>query len=354
MRVVYQQDLFTHGACGYEFYRVPGIVQLADSALIAYCEARQSARDWGAIDIACRRCTPGSAWTEQETLVRVSPDFPPNPVSIEKKLSKHGAAANNPVMIADHDMLHFLYCVDYYRCFCRVSIDGGATFSESRELTQQLDAYKSKYPWRVIATGPGHGVRTLDDVLLVPVWLSIAEDHVGHRPSRIATFCSFDHGGSWFIGQLVPEDPRFCNPSECSLTCINGEVLMSVRHEGPEKRHALALSRSGFFDWRPYFTMDAREPICMSSIVHVHEHGTCYLAMLDTDDPRDRHDLTLWASKGDVREWRKLGVIQSGSCGYADMIYDPIADQLVCLYCRGAVDGTALKPEAITIARIDP
>src|SRR5690606_5026964 len=81
---------------------------------------------------------------------------------------------SNFVLIADrhtHDV-HALYCHTYARVFAMCSADDGATFSAPVEITAALEAFRERYPWRVIATGPGHGIQLDHGRLVVPVWLS--------------------------------------------------------------------------------------------------------------------------------------------------------------------------------------
>src|SRR5438045_1875016 len=53
-------DLFEADTAGYQTYRIPGIVLTKKGTLLAYCEARKSAKsDWGTIDVLLRRSTDG-------------------------------------------------------------------------------------------------------------------------------------------------------------------------------------------------------------------------------------------------------------------------------------------------------
>src|SRR2546423_1353732 len=124
--VMGKTDLFEAGVGGYALYRIPGIVVSAKGTIIAYCEARKSGADWGQIDIWMRRSLDGGkTWEAPRALVKLEGGFERNPVAVEKKLGKDGEiTTNNPVMIAARDgALHFLYCVEYMRCFYMKSGD---------------------------------------------------------------------------------------------------------------------------------------------------------------------------------------------------------------------------------------
>ena len=74
------------------------------------------------------------------------------------------------------------------------SDDEGATFSTPVEITSTFEAFRKDYDWKVIATGPAHGLQLANGRLLVPVWLSLATGRNAHRPSVTATVYSDDLG----------------------------------------------------------------------------------------------------------------------------------------------------------------
>ena len=94
---------------------------------------------------------------------------------------------------AEPGVVHAVFCHDYARVFTRRSADDGATFTEPREITDVFEALRVDYPWRVCATGPGHGLRLRSGRMVVPVWMSdgsgteFGAGKLGHRPSSVAS-----------------------------------------------------------------------------------------------------------------------------------------------------------------------
>ena len=132
---VVKTDLFEAGQDGYSLYRIPGIVVTGNGTVLAYCEARKSDRgDWGPIDVLMRRSLDGGkSWLPRQKIVHVEGDLPINPVAAAQNLDKPGDnTVNNPVAIIDHEngAVHFLYCLEYMRCFYMRSDDDGATWTE--------------------------------------------------------------------------------------------------------------------------------------------------------------------------------------------------------------------------------
>src|SRR5258706_4911574 len=157
-----KSDLFQANTTGYETYRIPGVVVTKTGTVIVYCEARKSAKgDWGTIDVMLRRSTDAGATFDA-------------PRKIVEPPKSTGVTVNNPLAIADTESgaVHFLYCTDYAHCFHMRSDDDGQTFSKPTDITPAFEELRPKNDWKVIATGPGHGIRLQTGRLLVPVWLA--------------------------------------------------------------------------------------------------------------------------------------------------------------------------------------
>src|SRR3954469_12480815 len=92
-------DLFEANTGGYAHYRIPGIVATPKGTLLAYCEARKSARgDWGIIDVFLRRSTDGGkTWDPARKIVTPPRGVAKNPVALRQKLARDDeVTVNNP------------------------------------------------------------------------------------------------------------------------------------------------------------------------------------------------------------------------------------------------------------------
>ncbi len=383
MGLLEKTDLFEAGAGGYAVYRIPGIVAAPGGALLAYCEARKEAgSDWGRIDVLLRRSADGGrTWDAPQVLVDASGLSVRNRAAEAQGLgSAEGAAAHNPVMIADAERgaVHFLYGIAYARCYYRRSDDGGRTFTDPVDITAAFEALRPRYDWKVIAVGPGHGIRLRSGRLLAPVWLSLGTGGHAHRPSVVSTLYSDDGGRSWQCGDLALEDGRaytyadrpgartFVNPSETAAVQLqDGRVMLNARTESPELRRAVAYSPDGAGGWTaPVFDEELYEPVCFGSLARLSGErpgdGRARLLFVNPDSraaaalhgPRARRNLTVKLSYDEGETWPVRNTLEPGLSAYADLAVGP-DHRIFCLYERGGAGGDAYRTEALTLARFD-
>ena len=152
------------------------------------------------------------------------------------------------------------------------SSDDGATWSEPVDITATFERFRPEYEWRVLATGPGHGIQLKSGRLLVPVWLSTGTGGHGHRPSVTATIYSDDHGRTWQRGDIaVPDTSEFIFPNEtAAVELADGRVMLNVRSESKENRRLITISPDGASGWsKPFFHDELLEPICEASMARL-------------------------------------------------------------------------------------
>jgi sialidase-1 len=354
------RELFRAGEGGYALYRIPGIAATGTGALLAYCEARKNERgDWGTIDVLLRRSVDGGRTWESPRRIADPPPVPKNPVAVRQNLAREGeVTVNNPVAIADRSpgVVHFLYCVEYARCFYMRSEDDGRTFSRAVDITSAFEAFRPEYDWKVLATGPGHGIRLRGGRLLVPVWLSTGTGGHAHRPSCVSVIYSDDGGKRWQRGEIVAADPRPPNPSEtAAVELSDGSVMLNIRHEGPDRRRAVSVSRNGATGWSPArFDPQLPDPVCMGSLVRLSgpPRSRILFSNLNRGEDRQRKNLTVRLSYDECRTWAHSRTLEPGASGYSDLAV--LADESIfCFYERGGAGDTPSRTRSLTLARFD-
>ena len=340
-------DVFPSGMNGVTLYRIPGIVVTNKGTVLAYCEARTNSRsDWGEIEVHLRRSTDGGlTWDTPKQIAHLADRIEGNPT--KQVDGAREQTVNNPVAIVDRTTgtIEFLYCINYARCFSIRSVDDGITWSKPVEITETFQPFRKLYDWKVIATGPGHGIQLQSGRLVVPIWLAYGK--IGeHKPSAAATIYSDDHGNTWLAGEIaVPNEGAFGDPNETMIaTLSDGRVLLVTRSVSKPNRKLITISPNGASDWSdPAFHDSLWEPICMASII---QHPSTPATMLFSNPHslgRDklgkeipagrgkRENLSIKLSRDDGKTWPRNKTLERGPSAYSDLAVLPDG-KVLCLY----------------------
>jgi sialidase-1 len=335
--------------------------------VLAYCEARKTNSDWATIDILMRRSTDGGkTWGEPAKIADVPGPTVRNPIAVEKKFgSKDDVTYNNPVMIADRSgAVHLLFCLEYMRCFYCRSDDDGKTWTKPTEITASaFDPLKKQYDWKVLATGPGHGIQLKGGRLVVACWLSTGTGGNGHRPSVVTTIYSDDGGKNWKPGEVaIPNTAEWVNPNESTVAELpDGTVMLNARSESKANRRLVTVSPDGATKWsKPKFDDALPEPICMGSLLAIPGQKALLFSNPDNLEKagaktppapgtgRDRKNVTVRLSEDDGKTWTAKRSIEGGFSAYSDLavLND---DTVLLLYERAGEKGGAYG--RLTVAR---
>jgi sialidase-1 len=367
-------DLFVAGQQGYALYRIPGIVVTTRGTILAYCEARRSASgDWGAIDIFLRRSIDGGqTWSPVQRMNPSGEVISKNPVALRQGLaSPEERTFNNPVAIPDRQTgsVYFLYCAEYARCFAMRSDDDGQSWTDPVEITATFEPFRKHYDWRVLATGPGHGIQLTNGRLLVPVWLSTGTGGHAHRPSCVSVITSDDHGQSWERGEIIARDSgHIPNPSETTAVQLqDGRVMVNIRSESRRNRRLVAFSDDGATGWsEPSFDDALFEPVCFASLARLSQqppHNRNRLIFVHPDSresagfdlgqtAQPRENLTIRLSYDEGQTWPIAKVLDPGVGGYADLA-SRTDYTILCLYERGSTGISMFQTGQLTLARFN-
>ena len=370
-------DLFESGVGGYARYRIPGIAITDRGTVLVTCDARKDPRlgDWSDIDLFLRRSPDmGRTWEAPQKLahrgLHEGIQVEANPAAAEQNLgAKNQFPFNNQTLVIDRktgDIL-FVYCLNYARVFQRRSQDEGRTWSAPEEITAALDDLRRLYPFKVIGTGPNHGVQLRSGRLLIPVWLSRGGGSHGHRPSVVSSIYSDDGGRTWRGGELVAtETDPLVNPSETvAVELAGGGVMFSLRSESLQHRRGIAYSPDGATRWtRPEFVNDLVEPVCMAGIERLSGAPKDRSRLVyshcdngDEPDPRSisrffiRKNLTIRLSYDEGRTWPVKRVLEPDFAGYSDITVAPDGT-IFCFYEQGGT-GVANHNAYLTLAHFN-
>ncbi|MFN6310930.1 MAG: exo-alpha-sialidase [Planctomyces sp.] len=342
----FSTTVFAAGQHDVSLYRIPGIAVTTRGTILAWCEARRRSKsDWGEIEVHLRRSTDaGRTWSEPQHIAHHGPRIAGTSGNATADAEQ---TVNNPVAIIDRETqaIEFLYCVNYSRCFTIRSTDDGVTWSAPREITAAFAAFRSECDWKVLATGPGHGIQLRSGRLVVPVWLAYGGVR-DHHPSVSATIYSDDHGQTWQAGAIVvPDSGDFEDPNETILTELSdGRVLLISRNESKASRKLVSYSPDGATAWTtPQFHPELWEPICMASVASVPDkpgwvvYSNPYTLARDKQGQEipggrgKRENLTIRLSRDFGRTWPVERTLEPGKSAYSDLAFLPDG-RLLCFH----------------------
>lgn len=364
-----KQDLFAAGEDpAYKLYHIPGILVTSQGTVLAWCEARRDGSDWDDIKILLRRSTDeGKTWSPPRSIVEVPGPKQKNPFALKLRHTDPDTVTyNNPVLIADRGgAVHMLFCLEYERAFYQRSDDDGISWSQPVEITSAFEAFKTDYPWTVLATGPNHSIQLNTGRLVVPVWLSTGTGGNAHRPSVTATIFSDDSGETWQAGEIaIPNTGEWINPNETvAVELADGSVMLNARSESKTHRRLVVTSPDGATGWsRPRFDEALLEPICMAGLVR-YDHGGESLLLFSnphnleradgTEEPgksRDRKFLSVKASRDEGRTWAVHKLVEDGPSAYSDLAVTR-SGTILCFY--GAGETLHFAGSAMRLARFN-
>jgi sialidase-1 len=316
--------VFANGTEGYHCFRIPGIVQTPDGALLAFAEARKNdCDDFGDIDIVMRSShDEGDSWSALQVVASNGNRVTYNPTAVVDAMDPkypHGrvllfyTASDVPEgdLIAGHGAVHVLY---------RASTDDGATWAAPVDVTDSVKPSS----WGNYGVGPGHGLQLTEGPhkgrIFIPAFHS--EGQPGHYEGRAHDFFSDDHGQTWTLGATV----TWPGASESSAAPgTDGSVVMNSRDDSV-KSHAriLSASRDGGEHWdATWVAHDLPDLICEGSMVSYTAPGrkpVLLTSNLLKSSAEYRQGLALSMSSNGGHSWRKRADIYKWSSGYSDLV----------------------------------
>lgn len=304
--VAVHQNLFDSAASDrVACYRIPALVTAPGGDLIAAIDERvpscadlRGSRD---INIVLRRSSDGGrTWTEIETIV----DLP------------QGESASDPSMIVDEEtgevFLFYNYmdldeAPDVYRLYVMKSADGGKTWTEPEDITEEITKPAWHDDFKFITSG--RGIQTRSGRLLHTLVNLDAGLHL---------FASDDHGASW---HLIDTPIRPANESKV-VELSDGTWMINSRVNEAGLRYVHTSDDQGeTWTSRPDSTLI--DPGVNASIIRYTSTEDGYakdrLLFANAKSTEGRENLTVRLSYDEGETWTEGKTIYAGPSAYPSM-----------------------------------
>ncbi len=311
---------------GYKSYRIPAIIKLPNSNLLAFAEGRvNGTADFGNVDIVMKRSTDnGRTWSPQQAVATNGDLQAGNPAPVVDltdpaypggRIFLFYNTGNKP----EGDIREGIGKREVWYV---TSIDNGISWSDPVNITSQV----KKPDWRSYANTPGHALQLDHGEYKGRIY--VAANHSKGKPSahfedyQAHGFYTDDHGETFHLSDNVP----FSGSNESTAAALTGnKLILNIRNQkGRPRCRIVAVSNDGGVHWdTTYYDRRLPDPVCQGSILNLgYKRDQAVLAFSNNADTAYRRNLTLRISFNGGRTWkRKYLVDKKGiSTAYSDLV----------------------------------
>ncbi len=280
--------LFASGEEPGRGYRIPAMIVLPKDVVLAFAESRiDPMSDLLDINIVMKRSLDGGrTWSPLQTV---------------EDIGQHTVSSPAPVYDRDTQTVWLPFCVDYSTLYLTESTDLGETWSEPRDMSQELGLPQNSY----CHNGPGNGIQMSTGRLIIPT-----------TQGKSRVLFSDDHGLTWRLGQPIGKgsEPQVFERTDGSL-CAN-------LRSGREIDRIMACSPDGGATWEPWYYAaglpDADTQASILRFTTAQDYSRDRLLFSNPGVPY-RGYFTIRMSYDEGRTWPVSKLVYQGAAGYSDL-----------------------------------
>ena len=333
MQKLFAQEtiVFHSNEAGYDFFRIPAIVQLSNNNLIAFAEGRvKGSGDFGNIDIVYKISRDGGlTWS-----------------SIKLQIDNQILQAGNPAPVMDRfdpsfpkGVLYLFYNTgnnhEYEvrngngvrEAWYVKSNDLGNTWSTPVNITEAVHhpnnpsyniAYQNNYDWRSYANTPGHAMQIQSGKYKGRI--IVAANHSSGNPQKnfldykAHAFFTDDHGKTFQVSSTV-EIPGSNESTAAEIS--GGKIMMNSRNQsGDPKKRIISISSNGGETWDTSYFSSLIDPVCEGSLINMFHQKKNYLLFSNLNAVQHRDSLGIFVSNDDGQNWAFKKSVEIGPASF--------------------------------------
>jgi sialidase-1 len=305
---------------GHAIYRIPAIISLPNTELLAVAEGRvYGSNDYGDINLVMKKSKDkGITLTPLKIIVDHGVYQAGNPAPVVDRFDPKYPEGVIYVFFntGNHHEYNIRLNEGVREIWYTRSTDMGESWEIPVNITNQVHkvnnpdfnpAYQNPEDWRHYANTPGHAFQFQEGPYKGRIY--VAANHSQGPPQEEFTdyqahgFFTDDHGKTF---KLSPSISIPGSNEAIAAELPNGKMIMSVRNQrGDIRQRILAFSNDGGESWEDYyFEPQLPDPVCQGSILDITgRNGKKALAHSNPSDPQNRDNLTLKISWDEGKNW---------------------------------------------------
>jgi sialidase-1 len=296
--------IFRNNDEGYPFFRIPSLLWVSPTLMLAFAEARHQRTDHGQVALVVKRSFDNGLTWSPLVVVHAEPS----------------ATIGNPCPLYDEPEIVLFFCRENQHIFETRSADGGLSWSAPRELT----GWSRPADWLWLAVGPPGALVTSGGRWVLPCDGLTGSKQI-YKAEGVFSFVllSDDRGGTW----RMQSSPLLEGGNECQAAELpDGTLALNMRSRDAVRLHSISVD--GGETWSPprrALPSAIPDANCQGSMIRwVHGAGASpdssqepLPLVLSTSVGPGRRQLMARTSRDGIDGWSVHTVIEAGTAGYS-------------------------------------
>lgn len=292
-------EVYRNGVDGYPFYRIPSLIAVNATLLLAFAEGRGQRTDHGKVDIVVRRSFDSGASWSPHSLVTAGLT----------------GTIGNPSPLFDGGEIALFFCRENLEILETRSSDYGSTWTAPIPIR----GWSRPEEWKWVAAGPPAALVTRSGRWVLP-----CDGLTGHKQIYKATgvfsfvLLSDDRGATWRQGPLL-DGGNECQAAELP----NGSLALNMRSTEAVRLHSLSVDGGESWSAPRRATPPVIDANCEGSMITLGSAGSgegdgeSSSLLLATNAGIGRRVLTARTSRDGGQRWSTHVTLEDGPAAYS-------------------------------------